>query len=194
MLWRTVWRLLSLRLIAFNDSETYGRQLKMDGHQTQQLAWGIGFTCVMYIVGNGVWINHLARQKLWKGWLMWLTAALAMIIAGAFIDIRLSGSTHGLWQQITGVDKENHWIALTLFALMSTPGAASVIFRLGTIWTRLALILPAIVVFIPAGMQLGSGSGSIAAGLGLTLAVCALLAFWQMMLDIEPLAKQKKAA
>jgi len=166
----------------------------MEGQQAQQLVWGIGFACVMYVIGNGAWINHLARHKLWKGWLMWLAAALVIIVAGAFIDIRLSGSTNGLWQQLTGVDKENHWIAITLFALMSTPGAASVIFRLNPLWTRLAVVLPAIVVFIPIGMQLSSGSSSFAAGLGLTLAVCALLTFWQMMLDIEPLAKQKKAA
>ncbi len=161
--------------------------------ETQQLAWGIGFACMMYVIGNGVWINHLARQKPWAGWLMWFAASLIVIVSGAFIETRLANEPLGLWQQITGVDKENHWIALTLFALMSTPGAASVIFRLDTLWTRMALIVPAVVVFIPVGMQLGGGN-NIVAGLGLTLAVCALIGVWQIMLDIEPLDKKKQAA
>jgi len=162
--------------------------------QAQQLAWGIGFAGMMYVIGNGVWTNHLARQKAWMGWLMWLAAALIIIIVGAFVDIRLSGSQSGLWTQLTGVDKENHWIALTLFALMSVPGAASVILKQASTWTRLALILPAIIVFIPVGMQLGTGANSIAAGLGLALIVSALMFIWQFMLDTPPEEKQRKAA
>ncbi|MDX8392515.1 MAG: hypothetical protein R8K53_08135 [Mariprofundaceae bacterium] len=165
----------------------------MDGQQAQQLAWGIGFAGMMYIIGNGVWINHMARQKIWKGWLMWVIASLVVIVGGAFIETRFAGATTSMWQQITGVDKENHWIALTLFALMSTPGGASVIFRLSAVWTRIALIIPAVVVFIPAGMQLGNGN-NIVAGFGLTLAICALLTVWQKVMDIEPLKKQKQAA
>jgi len=162
--------------------------------EAQQLIWGIGFAGMMYVIGNGVWTNHLARQKMRMGWLLWLIAAIFIIIAGAFIDIRLSGSSSGLWQQLTSVDKENHWIALTLFALMSVPGAASVILKQAAIWTRLALILPAIVVFIPVGMQLGTGANSIAAGLGLALVVSALMLVWQFMLDTPPLEKQRKTA
>jgi len=162
--------------------------------QAQQLVWGIGFAGMMYVIGNGVWTNHLARQKAWMGWLMWLAAAVLIIIVGAFVDIRLSGSQSGLWAQLTGVDKENHWIALTLFALMSVPGAASVILKQASTWTRLALILPAIIVFIPVGMQLGTGANSIAAGLGLALIVSALMFIWQFMLDTPPEEKQRKAA
>jgi len=162
--------------------------------QAQQLAWGIGFAGMMYVIGNGVWTNHLARQKAWMGWLMWVVAAILIIIVGAFVDIRLSGSQSGLWTQLTSVDKENHWIALTLFALMSVPGAASVILKQASTWTRLALILPAIIVFIPVGMQLGAGANSIAAGLGLALIVSALMFVWQFMLDTPPEEKQRKAA
>lgn len=162
--------------------------------QAQQLVWGIGFSGMMYVIGNGVWTNHLARRKAWMGWLMWLTAAILIIIVGAFVDIRLSGSQSGLWEQLTSVDKENHWIALTLFALMSVPGAASVILKQASTWTRLALILPAVIVFIPVGMQLGTGANSIAAGLALALIVSALMFIWQFMLDSPPEEKRRKAA
>ena len=162
--------------------------------QTQQLAWGIGFAGMMYIVGNGVWTNHLARQKQWMGWLMWLLAAIATILIGALIDIRLSGTQNTLWQYLSGVDKENHWIQLTLFALMSVPGAASVILKQASTWTRMALILPAIVVFVPVGMQIGTGAGSLAAGFGLALAISALMFAWQFMLDTPPAERQRKAA
>lgn len=162
--------------------------------QAQQLAWGIGFAGLMYVIGNGVWTNHIARSSQWKGWLMWLLAAVLIVIAGSFVDIRLSGLQVDLWARMTSVDKENHWIALTLFALMSVPGAASVILRQASTWTRLALLLPAIIVFVPAGMQLGSGFNSIAAGLGIALVISALMFFWQMLLDSPPEEKQRKAA
>jgi len=162
--------------------------------QTQQLAWGIGFASMMYVVGNGVWTNHLARQKQWLGWLMWLAAAIATILVGALIDIRLSGTQNTLWQYLSSVDKENHWIQLTLFALMSVPGAASVILKQASTWTRMALILPAIVVFIPVGMQIGTGASSFAAGLGLALTVSALMFAWHFMLDNPPAERERKAA
>jgi len=170
------------------------RQVRGMESQVQQLAWGICFAAMMYVIGNGAWTNHLTRQRVWMGWLIWLGAGILFIIVGAFIDIRLSGSQSGLWQQLTGVDKENHWIALLLFALMSVPGAASVILKQTATWTRIALIVPAVVVFIPVGMQLGTGANSIAAGLGLTLVVCALLLVWQFMLDTPPAERQRKAA
>lgn len=163
----------------------------MDGQQAQHLAWGIGFAGLMYVIGNGVWINHLARQRQWMGWLLWSVTALLVIVVGAAVDIRLSGATTGIWQHLTSADKENHWIVLTLFALMSTPGAASVILKLEANWTRLALILPAIVVFIPTGMQLGQG---VIAGLGIALAVCALTGVWQALLDTDPVTKKGKTA
>jgi len=161
--------------------------------QPQHMAWGIAYASMMYIIGNGVWVNHLARKKQWLGWLMWLTAGLLVIIFGALIEIRLSGAASGIWQRLTDVDKENHWIVLVLFALMSVPGAASVILKQTVHWTRMALIIPAIVVFIPVGMQLGAPSGSnIAAGLGLTLTICAMLLVWQFMLDRTEPAQQEK--
>jgi len=161
--------------------------------QPQHIAWGIAYASMMYVIGNGVWVNHLARKKQWLGWLMWLAAGLLLIVLGASIEVRLSGTTSGLWQQLTSVDKENHWIVLVLFALMSVPGAASVILKQEANWTRIALIIPAIVVFIPVGMQLGVPSGkNIMAGLGLTLAVCAMLLIWQFMLDRDEPSQQEK--
>jgi hypothetical protein len=161
--------------------------------QPQHIAWGIAYASMMYVIGNGVWVNHLARKKQWLGWLMWLAAGLLLIVLGASIEVRLSGTASGLWQQLTSVDKENHWIVLVLFALMSVPGAASVILKQEANWTRIALIIPAIVVFIPVGMQLGAPSGkNIMAGLGLTLAVCAMLLIWQFMLDRDEPSQQEK--
>jgi len=163
--------------------------------QPQHIAWGIAYAGMMYIIGNGAWVNHLARNKQWLGWLMWLAAGVLLIVCGALIEIRLSGSESGLWQRLTGVDKENHWIVLVLFALMSVPGAASVILKQTVNWTRIALIIPAIVVFIPVGMQLGASSGnSIVAGLGLALVVCAMLLIWQFMLDRDESPQQEKPA
>lgn len=160
--------------------------------ETQQLAWGVGFAAMMYVIGNGVWTNHLARRRVWLGWLMWLIAAALVIVAGAFIDIRLSGAQESLWHRLSSVDMENHWIALTLFALMSVPGAVSVFLKQSSKWTRLALILPAIGVFIPVGMQLGNGASSIIEGLGLAFLIAALVFTWQFMLDTPPPEQQRK--
>lgn len=163
--------------------------------QPQHIAWGIAYASMMYVIGNGAWVNHLARKKPWLGWLMWLAAGLLVIVFGALIEVRISGTTSGIWQQLTSVDKENHWIVLVLFALMSVPGAASVILKQEANWTRIALIIPAIVVFIPVGMQLGTPSGNnIAAGLGLALVVCAMLLIWQFMLDRDESPQQEKPA
>ncbi|MDQ6966402.1 MAG: hypothetical protein Q9M23_05720 [Mariprofundaceae bacterium] len=162
--------------------------------QAQHLAWGIGFAGMMYVVGNGVWTNHLARQKQWMGWLMWLLTSLVILVAGAFVDTRLAASQADLWQRMSSVDMENHWIVLTLYALMSVPGAAAVILKQASTWTRLALLIPALIVFVPAGLQLGTGANGIAAGLGLALAIAALMFAWQFMLDTPPEEKQRKAA
>ncbi|HCS13754.1 MAG: hypothetical protein COS82_02665 [Zetaproteobacteria bacterium CG06_land_8_20_14_3_00_59_53] len=146
----------------------------------------------MYVVGNGVWTNNIARRKQWMGWMMWLIASVLIVIAGSFVDIRLSGLPTDLWERLTSVDKENHWIALSLFALMSVPGAASVILKQTSTWTRLALLLPAIIVFVPVGMQLGEGINGVAAGLGVALAISALILAWQFMLDTPPAEKQAR--
>jgi len=162
--------------------------------QPQHMAWGIAYASMMYVIGNGVWVNHLARKKQWLGWLMWLAAGILMIVCGALIESRLTVSESGIWQYLTGVDKENHWIVLVLFALMSVPGAASIILKQEANWTRMALVIPAIVVFIPVGMQLGNGNSNIVAGLGLTLVVCAMLLIWQFMLDRDESSQQEKSA
>ena len=153
--------------------------------QSEFAIWGVLFAAFMYVIGNGMWVNHLARKKQWMGWLMWAGAAAALLIAGAAIESRLDNSGAGIWQRLTSVDSENHWIALTLLALMSVPGAASVILKQDAYWTRIALIAPAIVVFIPVGMQLGQGGSSLIAGLGLAAAVSAFVLLWQAMLDGE---------
>jgi len=166
----------------------------METAQPQHIAWGIAYASMMYVIGNGVWTNHLARKKQWLGWLMWLAAGVLMIVCGALIETRLSALESGTWQQLISVDKENHWIVLVLFALMSVPGAASVILKQAANWTRMALTVPAIVVFIPVGMQLGGGNSNVMAGLGLALIICAMLLIWQFMLDKDASSQQENSA
>ncbi len=146
--------------------------------------WGLLFAAMMYVVGNGLWANYAVRRQPWLGWLMWSISAIVFILLAAAIEAYLDGTGAGIWERISRVDGENHWIAVSLYALMSVPGAASVIFRQDAQWTRMALLIPAIIVFIPAGMHAGTpAAGNIGAGLGLTAAVCGLVFAWQMLLD-----------
>ena len=99
----------------------------------------------------------------------------------------------GIWERMTSVDGENHWIALTLYALLSAPGIAANLFSLELRMTRLALILPGILVFIPMGQQLEHPEGPlILMSLGATVAVIGTLLVFQMLLDVEPERKSKK--
>jgi len=146
--------------------------------------WGLFVAAMMYVIGNGLWANHAVRQRLWLGWVLWGLSAVALIVLAAAIETHIDSTAGGVWKRITSVDAENHWIAAALYALMSVPGAASVIFKQDARWTRLALIVPAMVIFIPAGMQVDSPSAdNIVARLGLTAVVCALVLAWQMLLD-----------
>jgi len=150
--------------------------------QAQSPLWGLVYAGLMYVLGNGVWVNHLARTRRWAGWGMWLVAGILVIVCGALIENRLDASKMSVWQRLTAADPENHWIVLTLFALMSVPGAASVLLRQNALWTRLALLIPALVVFIPAGLR----AGGMADAFGTALVVCALVLVWQVLLDQEP--------
>jgi len=146
--------------------------------------WSLLIAAMMYIIGNGLWVNHAVRHRLWLGWLMWSISAITFILLAAAVEMHLDSADAGIWERISRVDIENHWIAASLYALMSVPGAASVIFKQDTRWTRLALLIPAIIVFIPAGMHAGSaGADNIAAGLGLAAVVCSLVFVWQTLLD-----------
>jgi len=148
--------------------------------------WGMVFAALMYVIGNGVWTNHLARQKLWLGWLMWATTAVLIIFVGAIIELRLSGGS-GVWAKLTSVNIENHWIVATLYALLSIPGAASVLFRQSLDWTRIGVSVTALIVFIPLGAQLHDPeTGRLLLSLGITLAICGLLWVWSILLDCEP--------
>jgi len=98
-----------------------------------------------------------------------------------------------IWDRMMTVDGENHWIALTLYALLSTPGIAANLFSLELRMTRLALILPGILVFVPMGQQLEHPEGSlILVSIGATVAVVGSLLLFQMLLDVEPERKGKK--
>jgi len=153
--------------------------------------WGMFFAALMYIVGNGVWANHLVRQKQWLGWLLWSLSAVLILLAGAAIELRLSGEG-SLWSTLTGVDPEKHWIIVTLYSLLSVPAAASIIFRQSVAWTRLAITASAILVFIPLGTQLHNPDDSyFAISLGITLATCSIMWFWITLLDCEPKHQRK---
>jgi len=153
--------------------------------------WGMIYAALMYVIGNGIWTNHLARQKPWLGWLMWSVSAILIIFIGAIIELRLAGGSSVL-NKLTSVNIENHWIVVTLYALLSIPGAASVLFRQSVDWTRLGVLATALIVFIPLGAQLNDPENNrLLFSLGVTLAICGLLWVWSMMLDCEPVHKRK---
>lgn len=156
--------------------------------QFELAPWGMFFAGLMYIVGNGAWVNHLVRRKRWVGWVLWLLAAAVVLVLAAMFETRLDqASDLGVWDRLTQVDMENHWIAVTLFALISVPGAASVLLKQSMQWTRFALLLPVLLVFIPLGNQIQNPDQSyLTMSLGITVAVFALMFFWQFMLDSEP--------
>lgn len=161
--------------------------------QFELAPWGVFFAAAMYIVGNGVWVNHVARQKVWLGWAMWVVLAPLMLVAGALLAGRMDGGDAGVWQRLTSVAMENHWIVVSLFALISVPGAASVLFKLDAVSTRMALLLPALVVFVPIGKNLGQTDGSpLVWGLGVAFAVCGLTVLWQVVLD-KPATEEARA-
>ncbi|MDX8409505.1 MAG: hypothetical protein R8J84_05605 [Mariprofundales bacterium] len=152
--------------------------------------WGATFAAAIYLIGNGMWVNRWARNRLWIGWLAWMVSGMLIVIAGAAIENHF-GSGSSIAGRLGSVDIENHWIALALYALLSVPGAACVILKQDIRWTRLAMMSIALVLFIPAGLHLGEGvnqgaAGSLPLGLGLAGAVCGLLWLWQATLDCEP--------
>ncbi|MFQ5519341.1 MAG: hypothetical protein ACE5E3_04985, partial [Mariprofundus sp.] len=111
---------------------------------------------------------------------------------GAVIEQRLGGSEAEIWTLLTSVNIENHWIVATLYALLSIPGAAAVLFRQSVGWTRLGVLTIAVIVFIPLGQQLHDPNDShLFLSIGITAAVCGLMWLWSMMLDAEP-AHQRK--
>jgi len=150
--------------------------------------WGMFFAGVMYVIGNGVWVNHLVRERRWLGWLFWVLSGVALLFFAAMLEVRLDAvSELGVWGRLTSVDLENHWIAMTLFALMSVPGATCVLLKQDVRWTRVALVLPALLVFIPLGQQLANPDDAYTAlSLGVALAVAGVMLMWQMVLDCEP--------
>ena len=154
----------------------------------QFAVWGMAFAGLMYVIGNGAWTNHLVRNKPWLGWILWLTSAATLLVVASAFEQKLDPNAAG----IGGVDIENHWIAVTLYALMSIPGAASVLLRQNSSWTRLALLIPAIIIFIPMGHQLANPENSyLALSLGTTAVVCAMLLAWLKLLDCEPTDRKK---
>lgn len=151
----------------------------------------MAYAALMYIVGNGIWANYLVRQRPWAGWLMWSISALLVVVIGAAIQLRLGGGD-GIWSIISSTSGESHWIILTLYALLSIPGAASVLFRQSIAWTRFGILAAALLVFIPLGAQLNDpASKHLTLSLGITLAVCGLMWGWSMLLDAEPEHRRK---
>jgi len=153
--------------------------------------WGMAYAALMYIVGNGVWTNYLVRQKPWTGWLMWSFSAVLVVVIGAAIQLRLGGG-EGVLAIIASTSGESHWIVLTLYALLSIPGAAGILFRQSVGWTRFGILVTGLLVFIPLGAQLNDPAGNhLLLSLGITLAVCGLMWTWSMLLDSEPEHRRK---
>lgn len=153
--------------------------------------WGMTFAALMYVLGNGAWTNHIVRHKPWLGWVVWGASSIVIIVAAAAIELRLSGQS-GIWSRLTSVNFENHWIVLTLYALISVPGAASVLFRQSVNWTRLAVLAIGLILFIPVGSQLHDPNDPrLFLSLGMTLASCGLIWLWSVLLDCEPVHQRK---
>ena len=148
--------------------------------------WGMAFAAAMFVIGNGVWINKIARNSAWMGWLMWTLSAALILIVGAAVEQQL-GHGEGIWTSLTSVNAENHWIIITLYALISIPAAASILFRQPVGWTRLAALATAIIVLIPLGSQLQDPNDTrLFLSLGIATAACTLIWLWSKLLDCEP--------
>ncbi|GAV20941.1 hypothetical protein MMIC_P1919 [Mariprofundus micogutta] len=153
--------------------------------------WGMAFAGFMYIMGNGAWMNHLARKNAWMGWLLWIISAAVVLVLGAAVEQNLAGKSD-IWTILSGVSMENHWIIITLYALISIPGAASVLFGQAASWTQLAVLATTLIIFIPLGSQLQDPNDSrLMLSLGITLAVGGLMWLWSVMLDCDPEHKRK---
>jgi hypothetical protein len=156
----------------------------------QYAPWGMFFAAMMYVVGNGVWINHLARKRKWIGWLLWITTGLLFLVAGAAAEAHLNSDSTGIWNQLSSVDPQNHFIVMTLYALLSFPGAASVLLGQSMAWTRFTILAPAVIVMLPIGQEMANpGNNYLSLSIGITLATCCILWVWQWLLDCEPTPK-----
>jgi hypothetical protein len=152
--------------------------------------WGIFFAALMYVLGNGVWVNHVVRRRRWIGWLLWSVTGVLLLLLAAVFDSRVGGIAMPVMDRLTTVSPENHWIALTLFALLSVPGAACVLLKQSVGWTRLALVAPALLIFLPMGQQLANPNNHyLMLSIGVTFAVCGATVLWQYLLDHEPYTK-----
>ncbi|MDX8393796.1 MAG: hypothetical protein R8K21_04335 [Mariprofundales bacterium] len=150
---------------------------------TQHAYWALVFMGLMYIIGNGIWVNQVVRNRRWLGAIMWLCSTLLVLIAAALLEARMDAQNIAILDRLTNVDIENHWIAISLYALLSLPGACCVLFGQHGSWVRFSLALPAIIVFIPAGMQTNADANNILVGLGLGGGVAGFVLLWQFMLD-----------
>ncbi|RMH62533.1 MAG: hypothetical protein D6678_01010 [Zetaproteobacteria bacterium] len=156
----------------------------------QYAQWGMIFAALIYVIGNATWTNHIARRHRWAGWLMWIVAAVLVLVAGAAVEARLAGGE--TLATLTQADGEKHWIILTLFALLSVPGAACVLFRQSVAWTRFAVSACALLLFIPLGTQINDPNDPrLSLSLGITLAVVGILWMLSMLLDSEPEHRRK---
>jgi len=154
--------------------------------------WGIFFMSIMYIVGNIVWTNHLARKRLLWGWFLWVLSGIAIVIIGHSLGNYLGGKVglDALLDTLQTSNLESYWIVFSLYALMSVPGAGCVIFKQPKAVTLMTLLLPALVVFIPSGITLAQKT-EIQWLFGIFIPVCALLWLCQHMLDVDPVNKKQ---
>ncbi|OIP98899.1 MAG: hypothetical protein AUK35_09920 [Zetaproteobacteria bacterium CG2_30_46_52] len=158
--------------------------------------WGVLFAGLFYVLGNAAWVNQWARQSRLIGVLLTVAMGVIVVVLAAMFDMRLDPELQSsVLDRISRVDGENHWIALTLFALLSAPGIAANLFSLDLRLTRLALILPAILIFIPMGKQLEHPDGDLMLfSVIATVATTAVLLMFQLLLDAEPVKKDKREA
>ncbi|MDX8381443.1 MAG: hypothetical protein R8M14_04965 [Ghiorsea sp.] len=156
--------------------------------------WGFLFAGLFYVLGNAAWVNQWARRSRITAILMWVAMGVLVLVFAAFFDMRLDPKLQSsILDRLSTVDGENHWIALTLYALLSAPGIAANLFSLEMRLTKLALIVPGLIVFIPMGKQLQHPEGSLLlVSVGAAVATIATLLLFEILLDAEPVKKTKK--
>jgi len=156
--------------------------------------WGVLFAGIFYVLGNAAWVNVWARNKRIMGILIWSVLGVLVLVLAAMFDMRLDGKlAMPVGERLMTVDGENHWIALTLYALLSVPGIAANLFSLELRLTRLALIVPGLIIFIPMGRQLEHPDGDLLLfSVGASVITIGVLLLFQMLLDEEPAKKANK--
>jgi len=151
--------------------------------------WGFLFLLLMYFLGSAAWLQPLARKRLRWGWLVWAGALAFVLLFAMAIEVRI-GAFANITEAWRNPDPEKHWIIALVFALLSTPAAASVMLRQTLGWTRFAVIGSAWLLFAPAGTMLSGSLNDHALAVGGVLLLSVALWLWTGAIDRAPATRR----